>query len=321
TFFCASGSEANEAAILLATLATGRRGVIALTDSLHGRTKWAMSATGLPMWRTDAFPLDDVRFAPHPFCACCPVGASFPTCDYACVARMDACIREMGPENIAAIIAEPIQGNGGIIVPPDGYWRRVRELCDRHAILLIFDEVQTAMNRTGRWFASEHWDVVPDIVTMAKALGNGFPVAAVIATSAVAQAYTRPGAATFGANPVACAAALAAIAYHERERLGERARRLGAILRDGLDQLALRCPCLTRVRGKGLMIAADVVDESGAADPVRCDAVLERLKDDGFLVGKTGRGRNTLTFMPPLIIEEADVGRLLDALDAAINRR
>lgn len=318
TFFCASGSEANETALLLASLATGRRGIVALTDALHGRTKWAMSVTGLPMWRTDAFLLDDVRFAPHPHCACCPVGASFPSCNYACVGRMEACMEEMGPAHVAAVIAEPIQGNGGIIVPPEGYWQRVRQLCDRYGILLIFDEVQTGMNRTGRWFASEHWDTVPDIVTMAKALGNGLPVAAVITTDAVAQAYTRPGAATFGANPVSCAAALATIAYHERERLGERALQLGGVLRGGLERLAQLSPHLARVRGKGMMIGVDIVDDRGEADATRCDNLLEHLKDNGFLAGKTGRNRNTLTFMPPLIIEEHDLERLLDALKLAI---
>ncbi|MBP8129833.1 MAG: aspartate aminotransferase family protein [Candidatus Hydrogenedentes bacterium] len=318
TFFCASGSEANETAMLLASLATGRHGIIALTDALHGRTNWAMSVTGLDMWRTSSHLLEDVRFAPHPFCASCPLRASLPSCEYACIARMETLIEEMGPENVAAVVAEPIQGNGGIIVPPEGYWQRVRRLCDRYGILLIFDEVQTAMNRTGRWFGSEHWDTIPDIVTMAKALGNGLPIAAVMATDAIAQAYTRPGAATFGANPVSCAAALATLEFHERERLGERALRLGAEFREGLEQLARAWPCLTRVRGKGMMTGVDVVAGGGEADGARCDAVLELLKDLGFLAGKTGRDRNTLTFMPPLVVEAADLQRLLDAVNRAV---
>lgn len=314
TFFCASGSEANEAAMLLASLATGRQGFVALTHALHGRTKWAMSVTGLSMWRTDAHLLENIRFAPHAFCPCCPLDQRFPECGYACAERLEACILEMGAENVAAVIAEPIQGNGGIIVPPDGYWQRVREICNRHGVLLIFDEIQTAMNRTGRWFASEHWQTVPDIVTMAKALGNGMPIAAVITNDSIAAAYTRPGASTFGANPVSCAAALAVLEVHEREQLGHRAAETGGWLLAQLERIAQETPHLVRVRGKGLMIGVDVVNENGAPDPILCDDYLEELKDRGYLVGKTGGDRNTLTLMPPLIIEQVELGNLLDVL-------
>lgn len=314
TFFCASGTEANEAAMLLASLATGRQGFVALTNALHGRTKWAMSVTGLPMWRTDARLLENVRFAPHAFCPCCPLGQHFPGCGYACAAQLEACILELGAENVAAVIAEPIQGNGGIVVPPDGYWQRIRGICDRYGVLLIFDEIQTAMNRTGRWFASEHWETIPDIVTMAKALGNGMPIAAVVTGDSIAATYTRPGASTFGANPVSCAAALAVLDVHEREQLGRRATETGAWLTAELERIAKATPHLARVRGKGLMIGVDVINENSDADPARCDGYLESLKDRGFLLGKTGGERNTLTLMPPLVVERTELSRLLDAL-------
>ncbi|MBI2424288.1 MAG: aspartate aminotransferase family protein [Candidatus Hydrogenedentes bacterium] len=314
SFFCASGSEANEAAMLLATLYTGRHGFIALSASLHGRTKWAMSATGLDLWRTDARLLNNVYHAPHPYCMECPIGETFPGCAYACAAKLERHIQDAGPENIAALIAEPIQGNGGIIVPPDGYWHQVRNLCDRYNILLILDEVQTAMNRTGRWFASEHWGLVPDIVTMAKALGNGLPIAAMITTDDIAAAYTRPGASTFGANPVACSGALAVLDFHSSERLGERSEARGAQLLQGLQSIAADHPHLAKVRGKGLMIGVSVIDAGANPDAARCDAYLERLKDAGFLAGKTGQHRNTLTFMPPLTISETEIATLLDSV-------
>ena len=314
SFFCASGTEANEAAMLLATLATGRHAFVALSDSLHGRTKWAMSATGLALWRTDTHPLKNLRFAPHAFCGRCPLDKRHPECGCACVAALEACFHELGSANVAAVIAEPIQGNGGIVTPPEEYWPRVREVCDRYGALLIFDEVQTAMNRTGRWFAAEHWGVVPDIVTVAKALGNGFPIAAVMTNDVIASAYTRPGASTFGANPVSCAAALAVVDFHEREALGPRAEAAGKALRAGLDEIASDCAHLTRVRGKGLMLGVDVVNESGEPAPHLCDAFLERLKDEGVLLGKTGGERNTLTFMPPLIISGAEIEFLLAAV-------
>lgn len=314
SFFSASGSEANESAMLLATLATGRSGFIALADGLHGRTKWAMSATGLDLWRTDAQPVKDIHFVSNAFCARCSLGEAFPQCACACVGTIERKIEEVGAENIAALIAEPIQGNGGIVVPPEGYWQRVREVCDRHGILLIFDEIQTGMNRTGEWFAGKHWDTVPDIMTVAKALGNGMPIAATIATEEVAAAYTRPGAATFGANPVSCAAALATIEVHEKNEFGARAAELGADLKDRLDLACTDTDYLARPRGKGLMLGVDVVDQEGDPDAERCDVYLERLKDEGFLVGKTGHDRNTLTFMPPLIITEEQLSLLADAV-------
>lgn len=170
TFFCASGSEANEGALLLAAVATGRKECVYLRGGLHGRTKWAMSVTGLDMWCTDPDPLLTAHAVAEP-----ESPDSLPA--------LEALLRR---GTIAAVIAEPIQGNGGIVVPPAHYWPELRRLCSRHGTLLIADEVQTAWNRTGRWFATEHWGVVPDAVTVAKALGNGMPIAAWITTDELA---------------------------------------------------------------------------------------------------------------------------------------
>ena len=211
SFFCASGSEANEGALLLASVVTGRRGCVFLHDGLHGRTKWAMSVTGLDMWRTDPDPLVTAHRAPGP-------------CDPESLPALE---RLLSRETIAAVIAEPVQGNGGIVVPPPSYWPELRRLCTKYGTLLIADEVQTAWNRTGRWFAVQHWGATPDVVTVAKALGNGFPIAAYLTTDALAAGYTRPGAATFGGNLVSCRAALATLEYHERHALGRRSTELG----------------------------------------------------------------------------------------------
>ena len=162
--------------MLLATLATRRSECVYLSEGLHGRTKWAMSVTGLEMWRTDPNPLTTAHRVPGP-------------CDPESLPALERLLRR---ETVAAVIAEPIQGNGGIVVPPESYWPELRRLCSRYGTLLIADEIQTAWNRTGRWFATEHWNVVPDIVTVAKALGNGFPIAAFITTNAIAAHYTRP---------------------------------------------------------------------------------------------------------------------------------
>jgi len=299
-FFCASGSEANEGALLLAALATGRKECAYLREGLHGRTKWAMSVTGLDLWRTDPNPLTTAHAVPGP---------RHPE-------SLPALERLLSRGAIAAVIAEPIQGNGGIVVPPDYYWPELRRLCSRHGTLLIADEIQTAWNRTGRWFATEHWQVVPDIVTVAKALGNGFPIAAYLTSDAIAAHYTRPGAATFGGNLVSCRAALATLVYHQQHHLGERSLTLGAHLRSRLQALQERFPAISEVRGRGLMIGVELRDDTGAADPALTDAVLEGIKDAGFLLGKTGPGRNVLTLMPPLIVEQHD----LDALTVELER-
>jgi 4-aminobutyrate aminotransferase-like enzyme len=300
SFFCASGSEANEGALLLAALATGRSECVYLRGGLHGRTKWAMSVTGLDLWRTDPNPLLTAHAVPGP-----GDPESLP-----CLERL------LRSERIAAVIAEPIQGNGGIVVPPEPYWAEVRRLCSRYGTLWIADEIQTAWNRTGRWFATEHWGAVPDVVTVAKALGNGFPIAAYVTTDEIAARYTRPGAATFGGNLVSCRAALATLAYHQQHRLGERSTTLGARLLNRLRELQRRQALIADVRGRGLMIGVELRD--GPTVAARTDQVLEQMKDAGFLIGKTGPGRNVLTLMPPLIVTAEALDSLVDALDQVL---
>jgi 4-aminobutyrate aminotransferase-like enzyme len=302
SFFCASGSEANEGALLLATLATGRQDCVYLKDGLHGRTKWAMSVTGLDMWRTDPNPLLTAHAIPGP---------RHPE-------SLHILEQLLQRNTISAVIAEPIQGNGGIIVPPDDYWPQLRQMCSRYGTLLIADEIQTAWNRTGRWFATEHWNVVPDIVTVAKALGNGFPIAAYITTDEIAGHYTRPGAATFGGNLVSCRAALATLAFHQRHKLGERCTALGERLRGRLIELQGRQPKISEVRGLGLMIGVELCDKSSNPDAALTDRVLERMKDAGFLLGKTGSGRNVLTLMPPLVVNTDALDSAVDALDQVL---
>jgi 4-aminobutyrate aminotransferase/4-aminobutyrate aminotransferase/(S)-3-amino-2-methylpropionate transaminase len=302
TFFCASGSEANEGALLLATLATGRKEVAYLQSGLHGRTKWAMSVTGLDMWRTDLCPLVTAYAVPGP-----TNPDSLPVLE-----------RLLRRATFAAVIAEPVQGNGGILVPPDHYWPQLRRLCDRHGTLLIADEVQTAWNRTGKWFATQHWGVTPDVVTVAKALGNGFPIAAWVTTDELAAHYTRPGASTFGGNLVSCQAARATLRFHQKHDLGARSAALGEHLCARLRDLQARHPAIADVRGLGLMIGAELRDGNGAPAAVLVDEVLERMKDAGYLLGKTGAGRNVLTFMPPLVVEQAELDGMVDRLGAVL---
>lgn len=315
SFFCSTGSEANEGAMLLATIYTQRSEFLALTGGLHGRTKLGMSVTGIGMWRTDPNPVGGIHFVPHPYCYRCPLEKKYPDCDLACADQVETVIKTATSGRLAALIAEPIQGNAGIVTPPPGYFIRLKEILDAHQTLLIIDEVQTGFARTGKMFAIEHYGVTPDIMTMAKALGNGVPISAFIATADIADRYTQPGASTLGGNPVSSTAALAVLDYIERHHLRENAAARGAQLADGLKDLQRRHPILGDIRGLGLMRGAEFVHADGSPAPAALDAALEKLKDRGILVGKNGLARNVMAFQPPLVITAADVDHLLNQLE------
>lgn len=313
SFFCTSGSEANETALLLAKLATGRNGFIALSRSLHGRTYLTSGITGMAFWRADPDPPSNVHFAPSPTCNDCPLKLSRPGCQLRCADEVEKVLRE-NPGEIAAFIAEPVQGNGGINVPPPGYFERVQEILRRHGVLMIMDEAQTGFCRTGRRFGHQHWAIEPDMITVCKALGNGLPIAALIATPAVAAAYTKPGASTFGGNLVCATSGLATLDFMRERKLEQAAAAAGARLRAGLEELAARHSCIRDIRGLGLMLGAELVTPSGEPAGALLDDILEALKDRGVLVGKTGPGRNVLTLMPPLVITAAEIDQVLATL-------
>lgn len=316
TLFVNSGSEANEGALLLARMHTGRRGFLALEQGLHGRTYLTMSVTGLQMWRTDPQLAQDtdVTFIPRPY----ERGLSADEAARRSLAALEAALAEKG-DTIAAMIAEPIQGNAGIVAPADWYFAEVKRLLEQHGVLLIADEIQTGFGRTGRMFAMDRYGVTPDILTMAKALGSGIPVAGFATTDEIAASLNRPSASTFGGNPVSSVTALAVLDYIEAHRLPERAERLGELLRGGLTRLAARFPQhVSEVRGAGLMLGAELCAEEPERGAKLTDDVLEAMLDRGYIIGKNGVNRNVLAFQPPLVIAEDDVRGMLDALEAVL---
>ncbi len=317
TFFCASGSEANEGAALLTQLFTRRKGFLAFSYGLHGHTKLTLDLTGLEFWKVDPFPCADVGYIPSPYCYRCPRGAVYPSCNLECVGEAEVLIKK-DPERYAAFIAEPIHGNGGIIVPPKEYFPRLKELLEAHNILFIADEVQTGFCRTGKMFAIEHWGVEPDVMTVAKALTNGFPGAAVIAREEVANVLTRPYASTWGSNPVMATAAMATLDVLATSRLEYWATELGSYLKGELLLLKEKFPIMGDVRGMGLMIGVELVKGDKSPATVQLDFILEYLKDRGILAGRTGPGRNVLTFQPPLVITRDDVQEMLEMLEEAL---
>jgi len=320
SFFCSTGTEANEGAALLATIYSGSSEFISLRHGLHGRTKLTMSMTGIGMWRTDPEPVGGIHFAPNAYCYRCPLGKTYPQCDLACANAVEDLIKTTTSGHPAAFIAEAIQGNAGIITPPPGYFKRVKEILDAYNVLFIVDEVQTGFGRTGKMFAIENYEVAPDIMTMAKALGNGTPISAFIASAKIADSYTQPGASTLGGNPVSSTAALATLDYINSQHLVEKAQLRGAQLRAGLEALQQRHPIIGDIRGFGLMLGAELVhpDKSPAADEL--ENILEEMKDRGFIVGKNGINRNVMAFQPPLVITEEDINQLLNTLDDVLKK-
>ncbi|WP_196604784.1 aspartate aminotransferase family protein [Pectinatus haikarae] len=320
SFFCSTGTEANEGALLLAQLYTGNDEFIGLRHGLHGRTKLTMNLTGISMWRTDPHPVGGIHFAPNPNCYRCPLKRSYPECDLECANMIEDIISYATSDKVAAFIAEPIQGNGGIVVPPKNYFKRVREILAKHNTLMIIDEVQTGFARTGKMFAIENFGVEPDIMTMAKALGNGVPISAFIASPKIADIYVKPGASTLGGNPVSTAAGMAVLKYILEHDLMKNAQKRGVQLREGLQDIQKRHPLIGDVRGLGLMVGAELVnkDKSPAAD--KLDKIAEEMKDRGFIIGKNGIFRNVLAFQPPLIITENNIDNMLDTLENAIKK-
>ena len=315
SFFCSTGSEATEGALLLAALYTGNSEIIALTGGLHGRTKLGMSVTGIQMWRTDANPVGGIHFAPHPYCYRCPLNKKYPACDLACANAVEDIIKTATSGRPGAFIAETIQGNAGIITPPPEYFTRLKEILAQYGTLLVIDEVQTGFARSGKMFAIENFAAVPDIMAVAKALGNGAPISAFIAPARIADVYTRPGASTLGGNPVSATAAAAVLDYIAENNLAQRAAELGQRLRNGLTELQRKYPLLGDIRGLGLMIGAEFVNPDKSPAPEKLDDVLEKLLQRGFIVGKNGLNRNVLAFQPPLVILEQDIDDVLNALD------
>lgn len=314
SFFCCTGSEANEGAMLLARLYTGKNEFIALENGLHGRTYLTMSATAIPMWRADPDLSSSIHFAKNVYSE---------NDDVESAAReslnsIEKLIKSRGAENIAALIAEPIQGNGGIITPPLWYFKELKDILEKNEILLIVDEVQTGFARTGKMFAIENYDVVPDIITVAKALGNGMPISAFCTNDEIAKAFTKPSASTLGGNPVSSATAMAVLDYIEDNDLCKKAEVLGVILKSRLEELKKKHSIIKDVRGIGLMLGAELVKGNGEPATEETDLILESLKDRGFIVGKNGLNRNVLVFQPPLVITEEDIDKLIINLDKVL---
>lgn len=318
-----TGAEAVENAVKIARQATGRQAVLCFTEAFHGRTMMAMTLTSKTGYKIGCGPFaPEVYRLPYPSRFHTGHGRSEDEFVRSELHRLEECFgRRVAAEHVAAVIIEPVLGEGGFIPAPAGYLRGLREVCDERGIVLVFDEVQSGFCRTGRWAAYEHSGVLPDLSTWAKSLGGGMPIAAVVGRAEVMDA-ARPGTlgGTYGGNPVACAAALATIRRMEELDLNARAGRLGEVVRTRFESLRERCDIVGDVRGLGAMIGLELC-EDGDPDrpsPNAVAHVTRRCREEGVLILPAGRHANVVRVLAPLVIEDADLEHGLNVIEAAV---
>ena len=317
-FLTNSGTEAIEGAIKLVRYATRRTAIIAFHGAFHGRSTGAVSLTSSKARQHAGFGplLPDVHHVPFAYRYRCQWCADKPACTRGCLDAIEKelFVRHLDPRDVAAIFVEPIQGEGGYIIPPPGFMSGLREICDRYGILLVADEVQSGVGRTGKMFACDHEGVEPDILLTAKGLGSGMPIGAIVAKESISTWESGSHGSTFGGNPVCCAAALATLDLVEGG-LMENAVKMGDRLLKGVQKLAERHACIGDVRGRGLMVGVEFVADRATREPA--PEIVEALVQGAFARGLLllGAGKSTLRLAPPLVVDEYDVDTALRMID------
>jgi 4-aminobutyrate aminotransferase len=311
SFFGNGGAEAIEGAFRLAKRYSGRNEFVALESSFHGRSYATLSVTGNSGRKKGGGPyMPGVAFAPTPYCYRCFAETTPDKCDMLCARRVGEVIRLHLSGSVCAFIAEPVMGEGGIITPPDDYFKRVKDILDEEGVLFIADEVQSGFGRTGKMFAIEHYGVEPDIITMAKGIADGWPLSAFIARPEIADAFQLGDhLSTFGGNPVSCAASLANIEFMEETGLVEQSARKGAALKARFEELQRAQPLIGEVRGKGLMIGVELVadQQTKAYGTAAAGFVRQYCLEHNLLIGVGGNFGSVLRIQPPLVISDAQL--------------
>ena len=321
TFFGNGGAEAIEGAFRLAKRYSGRREFLAIESSFHGRSYATLSVTGNSGRKKGGGPyMPGVAFVPTPYCYRCFAETAPDVCDLLCARRVAEVARLHLSGDVCAFIAEPVMGEGGIIDPPDGYFKKVKEFLDEEGILFIADEVQSGFGRTGKMFAIEHYGVEPDIMTMAKGIADGWPLSAFTAKPEIADAFqVGDHLSTFGGNPVSCAAALANIEFLQSGVIEDSARK-GAELKARFQELAKTQPLIGDVRGKGLMIGVELIADpkTKAYGTAAAGFVRQYCLEHNVLIGVGGNFGSVLRIQPPLVIDEQQIDTVYDTIEAAL---
>lgn len=323
-FFCNSGAEAVEAGAKLARWHTRKQSYIAFISAFHGRTFGGMSFTSSkPVQRRYFFPLvPGVTHVPYGYCYRCPFKLTYPDCHYWCVDFIDEYVLQkyIPPEEVAAFVFEAIQGEGGYVVPPPEYFQRLKKLADKYGILMMDDEVQAGMARTGKWFAIEHWGVEPDIICIAKSIAAGMPLGAMVAKDSIMDWEGGSHASTFGGNPVSCAAASAVINAIQDEGLRENAAKEGTYIMKRLRDLKEESGIVGDVRGKGLMIGIELVEDKTSKKPASKQAAEVMMRSWKRGVAVITCGKSTIRIAPPLVITRELVDAGMDIIEDAIKQ-
>jgi alanine-glyoxylate transaminase / (R)-3-amino-2-methylpropionate-pyruvate transaminase len=323
SYFTNSGSEANELAVLMSREFTGRSEIISLRNGYHGGTQGTMALTAHGTWKFPSNPPSAVKNATPGYCYRCPYGLTYPSCDVRCARDVEDVIRYETSGAPACFIGEPIQGVGGTVTPPPEYFPIVYDIVRKHGGLCIADEVQTGFGRTGDHFwGFENWGVTPDLVTLAKGIGNGVPLGACVTRPEIAKTTTnRIHFNTFGGNPISMTQGLATLEVIDREGIQEKARLVGGHLKGLLLELQGRQPLIGEVRGMGLMLGVELVRDRVTKEPASKETadVLERCKERGLLLGKGGLFGNVLRIKPPMCLSKDDADFLVECLDEALS--
>jgi 4-aminobutyrate aminotransferase-like enzyme len=320
SFFTNSGTEANETAVQLARIHTGSFEIVALRHGYSGRSQLAQGLTAHASWRKSLPGTFGIVHALNPYCYRCPFGATPDTCGIECAKDVENVIQTTTSGQIAAFLAEPIQGVGGFITPPKDYFKIVFRIVKDYGGLFISDEVQTGWGRTGKkWFGIEQWEVTPDIITSAKGMGNGIPIGLTATTPKIAASFKGLTISTFGGNPVTSVGAKAVIDIIDEDKLAENAAVVGAYWRAALEALKEKYALIGDVRGMGLMQAIELVRDRKTKEPApqETNAVMEAARTEGLLIGKGGLMGNVLRMSPPLNISKTDVDEAMGKLDRA----
>lgn len=321
-FFTNSGAESVEAALKLVRYYRQKPIVVGFLGAFHGRTMGALTmTTSKPVQRSHFYPyVGGGHHIPSPYCYRCPYQLTYPSCDLYCAKILDELYfhTSIPPEDVAAFLAEPVLGEGGYVVPPPRYFATLKSILDRYGILLIDDEVQAGVGRTGTWFAMEQHGVVPDVVALAKALGGGLPMGAIAFDAKLDYPKQGSHSNTFGGNLAAVAASMATLDVIEKEHLLDNARVQGAYLIGRLRELAQRHEEIGDVRGLGLMTATEFVTDRTTKQPAAefRDRVLDEAVARGLIL--LGCGRSSIRYIPPLIVRREEIDEAIDILDAAI---
>jgi len=323
TFFTNSGTEAVETAVMLARMYTGRDEIIALRYGYSGRSALGTTLTAMSGWTPLGGSVPWIKHALSPYCYRCAFGPPHDECAERYARDIEEVILTMTSGRPAAFFAETIQGAGGYIVPPPGYFQLVAKIIKQHGGLFIADEVQAGFGRTGgKWFGIEHWDVEPDIMVMAKTVAGGMPVGATIAREEIAGAWKGKTISTFGGNPVCMTAMDATLEIMQRENVPDRAAALGRTLRAGLERLAERYAWIGDVRGMGMMQAMELVEDRTTKEPSpkKAAALLEGAKQERLLIGTGGLFGHVIRIAPQLLMSEGDLADGLERLERACRR-